>query len=92
MSSLVEMFLQNYYGSFFTYENNTHGGMSRYLCRNDIRRYYNQTKHNPYPFTPQPNNLRASDYFTGNQEENEINLGEEFYLDLSDGKIKHIHD
>lgn len=92
MTSLVAMFLEDNYGSCFTYENYTHGDMSRYQCRVDIRRYYDESKNIPSTFTPQSNKLRAPDYFTGNQEQYEINLGNGFYIDLSSCKIKHIND
>ena len=44
MTFLVEEFIERNYGSCVTYENSLHGYMSRYQCRDDIRRYYDDAK------------------------------------------------
>lgn len=92
ITSLVEMFFENNYGSCFTYENHTHGGISRYQCRDEIRRYYDGSKNNPCTSTPHSSSLSASDYFTGNQEKYEVDLGGGYFIDLSSGETKHILD
>lgn len=92
MTFLVEDFIKNNYGSSVTYENSLHGDMSRYQCRDDIRRYYNESDHQSFSAIPQSNTLKSSNYFTGNQEEYEIDLGNGHYLDVPSGMIKHIDD
>jgi len=92
MTFLVEEFIERNYGSCVTYENSLHGYMSRYQCRDDIRRYYDDAKSQSLSYIPQSNTLNSSNYFTGNQEEYEIDLGDGHYLDVSSGMIKHIHD
>jgi hypothetical protein len=92
MTFLVEGFIENNYGSCVTYENSLHGGMSRYQCRDDIRRYYIDAKPQSFSSIPQSNTLKSSNYFTGNQEVYEIDLGDGHYLDVSSGMIKHIDD
>jgi hypothetical protein len=92
MTYLVEDFIVNNYGSCVTYENSLHGGMSRYECRDDIYRYYNNSNRQPFSLMPKLNNLKSSNYFTGNQEEYEIYLGYGHYLDVSSCVIKHIDD
>lgn len=92
MTFLVEDFIENNYSSCVTYENSLHGGMSRYQCRDDIRRYYNNAKSQSFSSIPKSNTLTGSSYFTGNQEVYEIDLGDGHYLDVSSGIIKHIDD
>ena len=92
MTFLVEDFIENNYGSCVTYENNLHGGMSRYQCRDDIRRYYDDSKHQSFSAIPRPNTLKSYNYFTGNQEEYEVDLGNGYYLDVPSSMIKHIDD
>lgn len=92
MTYLVEDFIERNYGSCVTYENSLHGYMSRYQCRDDIRRYYESTKPQSFSSTPPSNSLNSSNYFTGNQEEYEIDLGGGHYLDVASGMIKHIED
>lgn len=92
MTFLVEEFINNNYGSCTTYENSTHGGMSRYQCRDDILRYYDDAKPQSFSSIPRSNTLRSSSYFAGNQEVYAIDLGDGHYLDLSSGIIKHIND
>lgn len=92
MTYLVENFIANNYGSCVTYENSLHGGMSRYECRDDICRYYNSSNLQPFRPIPKSNTLKSSNYFTGNQEEYEIDLGDGHYIDVSSGMIKHIDD
>lgn len=92
MTFLAEEFIDKYYCSCVTYENSLHGDMSRYQCRDDIFRYYDDYKNQSLNPMPQPNNLRAIDYFSGNQEEYEIDLGDGYYLDVASCIIKHIYD
>jgi hypothetical protein len=92
MTFLVEDFIGNNYGSNVTYENSLHGDMSRYQCRDDIRSYYNESNHQVFSAIPQSNTLKSSNYFTGNQEVYEIDLGNGHYLDVPSCMIKHIDD
>lgn len=91
MTFLVEDFIGRNYGSCVTYENSLHGDMSRYQCRDDIRRYYDDRPQSSSSI-PQPNTLKSSNYFTGNQEVYEIDLGDGYYLDVSSGIIRHVDD
>ncbi|HIF9180789.1 TPA: hypothetical protein ACX6QL_001841 [Photobacterium damselae] len=90
MEGIVEDFIERNYGSCVSYENSLHGYMSRYQCRDDIRRFYVDETHPPSK--TQPNTLNQSSYFTGNQEIYEIDLGDGHYLDVSSGLIKHEDD
>jgi hypothetical protein len=92
MTYLVEDFIERNYGSCVPYENSLHGYISRYKCRDDIRRYYDSTKPKSFFSTPPSNRLNSSNYFTGNQEKYEIDLGGGHYLDVASGMIKHIDD
>ncbi len=92
MAYIVEDFIERNYGSCVTYETSLHGGMSRYECRDDIRRYYDDSKQHSFSSIPQSNTLNSSNYFTGNQEEYEIDLGDGHYLDVPSGMIKHVDD
>lgn len=92
MTYLVEGFIGHRYGSCVTYENSLHGGMSRYECRPDICRYYDDSRYQPINPVPQPNTLNSSNYFSGNQEEYEIDLGGGHYLDVASCMIKHVDD
>ncbi len=87
MTFLVENFIGNNYASNVTYENSLHGDMSRYQCRDDIRSYYNESNHQVFSAVPQSNTLKSSNYFTGNQEVYEIDLGNGHYLDVPSGMI-----
>jgi hypothetical protein len=92
MTYLVEQFIENNYGSCVTYENSLHGYMSRYQCRDDIRRFYDDARPQSFSCVPQSGSLNGSSYFTGNQETYEIDLGDSHYLDVASGMIKHIDD
>lgn len=92
MTYLVEQFIQDNYGSCVTYENSLHGDMSRYQCRGDIRRFYDNVQHQSLSSVPQSGSLNASSYVTGNQEIYEIDLGDGHYLDVASCMIKHIDD
>jgi hypothetical protein len=92
MTFRVEDFIENKYGSCVTYESSQDGGMSRYQCRDDIRDYYDNTRLQSFSSLPRSNTLKSSNYFTGNQEVYEIDLGDGHYIDVSSGMIKHIDD
>lgn len=92
MTSLVEQFIFENYSSCVTYENSLHGDMSRYQCRGDIRRFYDNVQHQSHSAIPQSDSLNSSSYFTGNQEVYEIDLGDGHYLDVASCMIKHIDD
>lgn len=92
MTYLVEDFISNNYGSCVNYVNSSHGGMSRYECRADICRYYDDSKHQLIYPIPQSNTLNSSNYFAGNQEKYEIDLGGGHYFDVASGMIKHFDD
>ncbi|MDF4818416.1 GIY-YIG nuclease family protein [Vibrio parahaemolyticus] len=92
MEGLVEDFIERNYGSCVTYENSLHGYMSRYQCRDDIRRFYDDEVNQSFSNIPQSNALNCSSYFTGNREVYEIDLGNGYYLDLSSSVIKHVDD
>ena len=92
MTNLVENFIEENYGSCVTYVNSLHGNMSGYQCRDDIRRYYDDVRPQSFSGVPQSNTLNSSNYFTGNQEVYEIDLGGGHYLDVASGMIKHVED
>jgi hypothetical protein len=92
MTYLVERFIENNYGSCVTYENSLHGDMSRYQCRDDIRLFYDDDRHQSFSGVPQSGSLNGSSYFTGNQEIYEIDLGDGHYLDVASGMTKHEED
>lgn len=83
MMGLVEGFIESRYGSSVTYENSTHGDMSRYLCDADIRRKFQRQD---FSSRLEPRALGLGGYSTGNKEVYEIDLGGGIYLDLSSGE------
>lgn len=85
MMGLVEDFIESRYSSSVTYENGTHGGMSRYLCDADIRRKFQRQD---FLSRLQPRELGSGSYFTSNQEVYEVDLGGGIYQDLSSGEIR----
>lgn len=85
---LVEDFIQDKFGSCVVYENTLHGGMSRYQCCDDIRRYFRGDS----VFKPRHLSLRKNNYFTGNQEAYEVNLGDDCYMDVASGMIIYRED
>lgn len=80
MMGLVEGFIESRHGSSVTYENSTHGDMSRYLCDVDIRRKFQRQD---FSSRLQTRELGTGSYFTGNQEVYETPLGGTLYQDLS---------
>ncbi|GEM_PF-1798380 len=89
MADFVEDFIGICFSSCVTYETTLHGGMSRYQCDSEIVRYFESPGQSP---RPQPRNLERGNYFTGNQETYEVDLGGGHYVDVSTGLQRHRDD
>ena len=85
MMGIVEGFIESRHGSSVTYENSTHGDMSRYLCDADIRRKFQRQD---FSSRLESRELGLGGYFTGNKEVYEVDLGGGIYQDLSSGEIR----
>jgi hypothetical protein len=92
MAFLVEELIYARYSYCLTFENSTHGGMSRYECRKDISRYLDDVASKPSLSVPKANKLGSFDYFTGNQEMNEVDLGDGYFMDTSSLIIRNVLD
>jgi hypothetical protein len=76
MVGIVECFIERYYASSVTYENTLHGNMSRYVSPFVM---------NNYPMRSSIP-IKREDYYTGNQEIYEVDLGNSSFLDISTGR------
>lgn len=93
MADLVEDFIGRNFSSCVTYETTLHGGMSRYQCDSDIVRYFENRGQLPQPPPkPEPRTLGRENYFTGNQETYEVDLGGGHYVDVASGLQMHRDD
>jgi hypothetical protein len=89
MTYIVEEFIRNNYSSCVTYQNNTTGDMSRFLCPPELQMFIEQRRGHPNQTYNGQQSLDKPDYFTGNQEVHEIDLGNGHIQDLSTGQIKY---
>ncbi|EGC7113130.1 GIY-YIG nuclease family protein [Salmonella enterica] len=93
ITDAVENFIERYYGSCVTYENQLHGWMSRFQCDHQMMRRYQQPDNSKNIDTiPTSLSRTETSYFTGNEEEYIIDLGDGHYQDISTGLFKHIDD
>lgn len=88
MTRNVENFIAEKYPDCVTYENGLHGQMSRYESLLNTNTTVNST-HTP---TANDRNPAKNLYFTGNNEQYEIDLGNGFYYDVSSGEQRHRGD
>ena len=90
MTGLVEHFISNNYASCVRYETQLHGGISRYQADRKVVHYVQNQSHSAVPLPrPQPRALGSKNYFTGNQETHEVDLGGGFYVDVASGMQMH---
>lgn len=95
MSEIVEAFIERHYPSCVYYDTLAND-ISRYQCDSDVFRAFNPNIITPIDLSgwegisqnPIPDNLslNKNKYFTGNQVEHEVDLGNGYFLDIASGR------
>lgn len=94
ISNLAESFIERYFPSSVYYESLVNG-LSRYECPEDVYRSFDPDFtpplvmpdwcNEPPKSLPDNFNLSKDNYFTGNNVENEVDLGDGVFIDLETG-------
>ncbi|EGR2842062.1 hypothetical protein DBT73_RS13125 [Vibrio parahaemolyticus] len=95
MMGYVEEIIDRKYSSSVRYANDTHGGISHFLCNSDDCRWYRDGREEArtvYNFERRGNSAINRGYHAGNQDVHEIDLGGGLFQDINSGITYHIDE